>query len=204
MKRSRRLLQSDKKKRAKHVRQNDARKRSPKPAGPRPIVFSSSNGDVDVDDDDDETRTERERERERFVAMKSRRRRQKISSPCAFVSFPISLIPSIRHRRHYFYTSKYKSLICSIQIEYTQNVCVCICSFTPSSCVGNDDEAHPSRLINAKKRQFHFLMEGCFDWPFPPSETESTFLPIILFIAIFFFFFFFFFDVFKSGRESLE
>ena len=68
MKRSR-LLQSDKKKRAKHVRQNDTRndtrKRSPKPAGPRPIVFSSSNGDVDVDDDDDETRTERERERER-------------------------------------------------------------------------------------------------------------------------------------------
>ena len=76
MKRSRRLLQSDKKKRAKHVRQNDARKRSPKPAGPRPIVFSSSNGDVDVDDDDDETRQERkrerERERERVVAMKSR------------------------------------------------------------------------------------------------------------------------------------
>ena len=74
MKRSRRLLQSDKKKRAKHVRQNDASKRSPKPAGPRPIVFSSSNGDVDVDDDDDETRQERkrERERERFVAMKSR------------------------------------------------------------------------------------------------------------------------------------
>ena len=77
MKRSR-LLQSDKKKRAKHVRQNDTRndtrKRSPKPAGPRPIVFSSSNGDVDVDDDDDETRQERkrERERERFVAMKSR------------------------------------------------------------------------------------------------------------------------------------
>ena len=64
MKRSRRLLQSDKKKRAKHVRQNDTRKRSPKPAGPRPIVFSSSNGDVDVNDDDDEKRTERERERE--------------------------------------------------------------------------------------------------------------------------------------------
>ena len=133
--------------------------------------------------------------------MKSgQEKKEKIFSfPC----FPISLIPSNRHRRHYFYTSKYKSLICSIQIEYAQNVCVCICSFTPSSCVGNDDEAHPSRLINAKKRQFHFLMEGCFDWPFPPSETESTFLPIILFIAIFFFFFFFF-DVFKSGRESLE
>ena len=65
MKRSRRLLQSHKKKRAKHVGQNDARKRLPKPAGPRPIVFSSSNGDVDVDDDDDETRQERKRERER-------------------------------------------------------------------------------------------------------------------------------------------
>ena len=73
MKRSRRLLQSDKKKRAKHVRQNDARKRSPKPAGPRPIVFSSSDGDVDVDDDDDETRQERKREREREICRDEKR-----------------------------------------------------------------------------------------------------------------------------------
>ena len=111
MKRSRRLLQSDKKKRAKHVRQNDARKRSPKPAGPRPIVFSSSNGDVDVDDDDDETRQERERERDLSRRKAGQEKKEKIFS---FFCFPISLIPAMRHRRHYFYTSKYKSLICSI------------------------------------------------------------------------------------------
>ena len=95
MKRSRRLLQSDKKKRAKHVRQNDARKRSPKPAGPRPIVFSSSNGDGDVDDDDDETRQERrERERERESVCRDEKREEKKEKIFSFPCYPISLIPS--------------------------------------------------------------------------------------------------------------